>query len=612
MSLLAFVQTIVRVFLVWSAFYFVGFILEKPLKIKKILPLIPREITGILLFMLIAVILSLSGILNRTITPIIVILIGIPGMFVILPFAFRKLTSMPLSFYNILNASIFILILTISLTYASMPNLSFDDPLVTYAVQPDRWLNTGSIYWLEDTAFSGFPLTYEITAIWPASLSTDRIDQLSVLQVFQVTMLLVALYRGAQILVIRKKLRIPLATVVLSCSLIYYWCSLAKTDTEAILFCTLALSSIVREIKDRTIKPLTSWFFMGIALATKQTALLILVPFLIYGIFRMHNSSWRMRFAALCLISLLPLVFAIRTFIKTGSPTYPVYSISSIVKPQWKLLPIPEEIALLQDRSSEMHPESEYSVLKHIGIFLTSMEGILLLFLAGLFFAIFNKNISLFTFVPLLLYFATAILVFWPPWWGAKYAILVYPFTALLGTSVIQTRRTFATIFLPLTCIVSIVVPLFIVSPSASFPGLYRYTVTKSVLQGEWDTSHNYRMYPSSPEGMAHMWLNSYIKEPSVILSLHEEKRYFCDQPVYVGWRHPATQYLYLNNTLEDECQILDNLGVDYVLFYRIDPGLFNMENRLLILDHIGINDILEPIVIVSTNFLICKYNSPL
>jgi hypothetical protein len=36
-----------------------------------------------------------------------------------------------------------------------------------------------------------------------------------------------------------------------------------------------------------------------------------------------------------------------------------------------------------------------------------------------------------------------------------------------------------------------------------------------------------------------------------------------------------------------------------------------DMENRLRILDHIGLNDILEPLVIVSDDFLVCRYNSP-
>ena len=110
---------------------------------------------------------------------------------------------------------------------------------------------------------------------------------------------------------------------------------------------------------------------------------------------------------------------------------------------------------------------------------------------------------------------------------------------------------------------------------------------------------------------MTHMWLNNALPANNIVLSLHEEKRYFYDGEVYVGWRHPATQPLYLENSLEEECAILDNLGIDYVTFYRVDPCIMDMENKLVILNHIGNNDILEPFVSVNGGIIVCKYNSP-
>lgn len=107
------------------------------------------------------------------------------------------------------------------------------------------------------------------------------------------------------------------------------------------------------------------------------------------------------------------------------------------------------------------------------------------------------------------------------------------------------------------------------------------------------------------------MWLNSAILEESRILALHEEKRYFFDHEIYVGWRHPATQALYLKNSLEEECAILDNVGIDYLTFYRSDPIISEMENKLVILNHIGYGKILEPVISVSGGYMICKYNSP-
>ncbi len=107
------------------------------------------------------------------------------------------------------------------------------------------------------------------------------------------------------------------------------------------------------------------------------------------------------------------------------------------------------------------------------------------------------------------------------------------------------------------------------------------------------------------------MWMNSNLTSDVVVLSLHQEKRYFLDHPVYVGWRHPATQELYLENTVEEECSILDGLGVDYVTFYRVRPMEADMENRIAILNHVGRDEILEPIAIISNGYLICRYNSP-
>jgi len=66
---------------------------------------------------------------------------------------------------------------------------------------------------------------------------------------------------------------------------------------------------------------------------------------------------------------------------------------------------------------------------------------------------------------------------------------------------------------------------------------------------------------------------------------------------------------LYLENSLEEELAILDGLGVDYVGFYRSDPAILKQEEKLAILDHIGVGDILEPVIIVDGGYLLCRYN---
>jgi hypothetical protein len=600
-SPLVFFQTIIRVAVVWVAFYGAGHFVEKFFHIRKLFPLLPKEISGALFLILLEIPLSLFGIMNRTVTPILILLFSVPGMLLLV----RKLRTREKAgkapVLQIIGIIALLAVAFLSLTYASMPNLTFDDPLITYAVQPDRWLNSGRVYWLQD----------EMLAVWPASLSSDRLDQLSMLQVFQMTLLFLALFRGMQLMDIKKKFRATLAFIVLICSMMYYWCSLAKTDTAAILFCTLALASVIREMSERTIKPYSSWLFMGLALATKQTSILVFFPFLLYGGFRLWKESWGVKLTALACLALIPGIFGIRTMLKTGSPSYPVYQIPFMVKDDWKLIAEPEEITMINNRDSELYENRNFSLLKHIGIFLTSMEGILLLLLGGLGVSLFQKNRNWMLFLPLFAYFAVAIVVMWPPWWGAKYSILIYPFVALMGVRALQTRELFSSFYLPGVCIVSFIVPGFIAVPTLVFPASYRYTVAKSVIQGDWDMQFGYKVYPSTPEGEMQMWLNSFITEPSIILSIHEEKRYFCDHTIYVGWRHPATQGLYLDNTLEEECAILDELGIDYVTFYRSDPCIMEMENRLAILNHIGYDDILEPLITGSNGFLVCRYNSP-
>lgn len=611
MSPLAFLQTIVRVSIVWVSFYGAGYFIDKYFNTKKLFPLLPREISGALFFILLDIPLSLLGILNRTVAPFILLLFSVPGLLLLVRKLRNRENSEKVTVMRIIGTAALLAVVILNLTYASMPNLQFDDPLITYAVQPDTWLNSGRIYWIEENEFSGFPLIYEMLAVWPASLSSDRMDQLSVLQVFQMSLLFLALFRGMQLMEIKKKFKTPLAFIVLICSMLYYWCSLAKTDTAAILFCTLALASLIREISDRSIRPYSSWFFMGLALATKQTASLVLIPFLMYGVFRLWKESWRVMVTAFLFIAFAPGLFGIRTMLKTGSLTYPAYYVPSMVKKEWILIPEPDEIAMLNNRDSELYDNRNTSLLKLIAIFPTSMEGILLLILGGFVVSLFQMNKSWVLFLPLVAYFIVAIVVLWPPGWGAKYSILIYPFVALLGVKMIQYKDRFGSFYIPIVCIISFIVPGFIIAPTIVFPAAYRYSVTNSIIRGDWDAEFGYKVIPSSGEGMTHMWLNSFLTEPSTILSLHEEKRYFCDHAIYVGWRHPVTQYLYLDNTLEEECAILDELGIDYVTFYRKDPMFLDMENRLRLLDHIGVDDILKPMVIVSDDFLVCRYNSP-
>lgn len=608
LSPFSFLQTILRVGLVWLSFYGAGKLLRHNLRIDKLFPLIPSEIVGMLIFVLLTVLLSVFGLLTRTVCPVLLVIAAVPGgMFAYGAMRDRTPPSKPG-----VTGFVFGLLLTgvllLNLTYASIPNFVFDDPLITYAVQPDRWLNSGRVYWLEETYFSAFPLLYEMTAVWPASLSADRIDQLSVLQVFQMTMLIVAVFRGMQILSIRKALRLPVAFIVLLITQLYYWCSLAKTDAMAILFCTFALAAAVKQSeKSFTGAPFSSWLFMGLALAAKQTAFIVLLPFLIYSAkpFLSYSSKWKV-FALVSLIA-VPGAYAVRTMLKTGSPFYPVYPVEFLLKDEWRVDRQPIEISMLNDRSSELHADKRFGLAKHIGVFFANMEGAALLLICGLFVALLSRRLdaALVT-VPILLYSALSIWILWPPWWGAKYTILIYPFVALIGARLLQENRR-ALLIVCLVLIPSFVIPGFLIAAVNPHPTAYRVSMAKSVLTGQWDFDGGYAKHLSTPEGMTHIWANAALPDTSVIFSLHEEKRYFFDGTVIVGWRHPLGQQLYLENTLEDEIRILDSLSVDFVGFYRADPVPGGLEDQLAILDHVGFDEILEPVIVIN-GYMLCRY----
>lgn len=604
-----FLQTMARIIVVWLAFYGTGKMLRKPMRIDTILPLLPSEIVGLLAFVLFTIPLSVLGIMNRMVCPVLMVILAVPGALFSYGRARDCAHIMKPKVSNTILGVFLLFLLVLNFTHASMPNLAFDDPLITYAVQPDRWLNTGRVFWLEETTFSGFPLFYEMTAVWPASLSADRMDQISLLQVFQMSLLVVSIVRGLSIIRVKKSLWLPVCIIVLLTTSLYYWCSFAKTDTLAILFCTLALSSAVRQSEEKyTGSQLSSWFLMGCALATKQTSLLILVPFLLYSTKRFLRQSFKSKVLSLSLLALLPCVFAVRTMLKTGSPSYPVYPISSMVREGWELEE-PHDNTMVNTRSSYLYEQKNFPLAKHIGIFFAYMEGNILLLLAGLVAAIVQKRsrdaaITL----PVFVYSIAAIAAFWPPWWGAKYSILIYPFVALIGASLLSSAKAGKCVSVAMI-IPAFVIPGFIAVAGDPRPFDYRFQVTESVLSGQWRSGTNYRMLMSTPEGMTQMWANEALPRGSVLFSIHEEKRYFFDGTVIVGWRHPLGQLVYRDNSLEDELAVLDSLHVDYIGFYRENPAVLEQERLLAILDHIGVGEILEPVIIVDGGYMLCRYN---
>lgn len=610
-SLSSLLQTSVRVLAVWLAFYGIGKLLRNPLRVDLVFPLLASEMVGMLVFVFFTVPLSILGVLSRTVLPVFLLIMAIPGALFAYGEIRDRLLGLKPGILQILAGVFLLFVLFLNFSHASMPNLAFDDPLVTYAVQPDRWLSAGRIFWLEESIFSGFPLLYEMTAVWPASLSSDLLNQLSVLQVFQMSLLVVAVFRGLSILGVAKKLWLPVATTVLLTTNLYLWSAIAKTDTLCILLCTLAMVSAVRQKeKGFTGSPLSSWLYMGLALAVKQTSIVVLLPFLLYsaGAFRKYARKWKV--LALVSLLLVPTAYGVRTMLKTGSPTYPIYTVPFMLRSGWELSATDERTEV-QYRASAYYDEMSFPLAKHIGIFFAYMEGCILLLLAGTAFSTATRNWRRAALtLPILVYFIIVIKLFWPPWWGAKYTILLYPFTALLGAYLLQSFRGARAVTFAVMVIVFVVPGFFAVAGDA-MPFTYRMAVARSVLLGVWDTSSGYtRMINTpTPEATANIWATAALPPESVIFSINEEKRYFFNGTVISGERHPVGHMLYHDNSLDEELAILDGLGVDYVGFYRNDPAILEQEARLAILDHIGLGEILEPVIVVDGGYLLCRYN---
>lgn len=605
-----FLQTTIRVLIVWLAFFGTGRLLRKPLRMDKAFPLLTSELLGMLVFVILAIPLSLLGIMDRAVCPILVLVMAVPGAF----FTFDAIRAFPLkrflSPFNSISLVIFIFVFLLNLSYASMPNMAFDDPLITYVVQPDRWLNRGSIYWLSETIFSGFPLFYEMSSVWPAALSSDRLNQLSVLQVFQLSMLVLAVFRGLQMLQVRRRLWLPVGVVVLSVTNIYYWCALAKPDTMALMFCTFALAAALRQKKTAFShrSPLSAWLFMGLAMATKQTALLVFIPFILFNFREYLRYPLKFKLLSLIVLAVVPGAYGVRTLLATGSPFYPEMPVQTMLREEWRFR-IPEEQGMLAQRTSEYYAHRHFSTAKHVGVFFAYMEGCVLLLFTGAVASAFlgQWRETLLMLLPIIVFFILAIMVFWPPWWGNKYALIIYPFAAMLGAKMAENLKHDRAV-LSLVAVCSFVVPGFFAVAGNPYPVAYRITVLRSILQSHWDIDSGYGRWISTPEGIAHMWANQALPDDAVIFSLHEEKRYLFDGTVIVGWRHPLGIRMYLDNSLEDELMILDSLRVDYLSFYRYDPTVGEQENRLAILDHIGAGDILEPVIILEDGFALFRY----
>ncbi len=610
-----FVYTVLRVAIVWLAFYGAGIPFAKLNFFRRYFRLMPSVVHGMLFYSLIALLLSLFGIMTRTV----VSLLLVPGVvygLLSLVHSVRKKSSLlrKLQPVQIFLGSVLFLVVLSSLMFASIPNVQFDDPQVIYAVRPDLWLSSGSIHWLHETNFSGFPFMAELISIFPAALSSDRLDQLSILQVFQFSMLFASIIAGLKLIGVKKKMFFVTSILIIHVSLLTISASYAKTDITCMFFVTIAFASIVRGILLRQKSfDYTPFLALGLAFSSKLTSALFFIPFIMYAVPYFKNKfSLKTVSVSVFVLAVVPVLFGIRTMVVTGSPTYPIFPVKQLLSDEYNSPPEPEEIHRGNDRAGNSSLFTILPVTQNVGIFFAIMEGVFLLFFAGSLIAVFRKSPLAWLSLPILVYSIIAMFVYWPPWWGAKYTIQLYPFIGILGAYYAGTFLKRPMLLASPILVASILVPGFIIAPStnANFPASLRYVIAKSFVTGNWNPGrYNFAgLYFQSPEVITHLWMNEVVPENSTILSLHQEKRYFSDNKVIVAWRHPQALSLFLDNSIDEEIAILENLDVNYVTFYRNDPLPFELENNVVLLDHIGTGMVLEPIHIIQ-EFVICRFN---
>jgi len=603
--------SILRIIAVWLAFYAAGSLMMRFRQIKKHFMLMPVVIPGMLVYMCIAVLLSLFQLLTRQILSLFVIAGAIIGL-VAFCFRLRKLITgfsprlkRPLMILPLLLAGY---IMLTNVMIAGRPNMFQDDAHVTYMVQPDRWLNDGQIYFLEETGFSGFPMTAELLFLMPSSMSADRIDQLILSQLFIMSMLFASIFLGWKLLNLERKWFPAIFIGIAGCYQLVLWGHMAKPDIAALFFVTLALLILLRQTERTEEHPdLSAFAIMGLALSTKQTAYLTLFPFIILAVLAARKNRWsKIHLACGALLTAaLPLIFAFRTMLHTGSPFYPRGIFKFMLKPEWVKPELDLTFFRKVDRSSEMYEQIGF--IRNIWHYFREWGSGILLLTIGYLFNLKTKQAGKWTMIltGIAVYSILSLVLFYPAWWGAKYGILLIPFAVFIGIYLLRNVKHSLVL---VTCIVSLIFflaesPL---SPADNFGIIYRTRLMQSYFTGDWNCE-KYSIIDQDQYTPALQWMNAHLPDGSRILSTFARKRYLSDHEFYVLERHPVSSRLLCENTLEREIEILKTLEIDYILVSRDNPLPFDAENTLEILTRIGPGDVLEPVAGIH-NYIICKF----
>jgi hypothetical protein len=599
-----FMWAILRVAIVWLAFLGAGTLVLGAGRIGRLFGRLPRVAAGMTVYMALAVLLSLWGLLTRTAVSVAVAAGAVPGAITAARSLRRRGARGEGSRVHplvLLPAVLALYLVVTGLMLAARPELNFNDSQVTYMVQPDRWLNSGRMEFLDETTFSAFPMTAEILLVFPSSLSSDRLDQLILGQVFSHSLLIWTVFLSMIVLSFSREWFPAGIIAVTGCPILLLWTHFAKPDAFALFFLTVSLSILLRQIQEDAGPPdLSPYPLLGLALTSKLTAYPALVLFVPMYLYLLHSRKPGTGFlaASLTVAALLPLAFAVRTVLHTGSPFFPFAPLPSLLRPEWRMPGIELTYAVLSDRSSHFYPSVGF--LQNIGQYFAAWNSSVFL-LAGGYILTLKRELPAGRTLVLsgtAAYAVLSLLLYYPAWWGAKYGILLIPFAALAGLwmlrkvkrgLVIGTAAAMALYFLYES-------PL---SPAEHWGIPFRNGLISSYVCGEW-TIGDFDVLDAQPELAATLWMNGHLPPNSTVLSFNVKKRYFSDHRWIVAWRHPAAARLYLENSLEDEVGILEELGVDYVFLETGNPAPFDDENRVELFSRMGPGDLLDPVAAID------------
>ena len=610
LSINSFAWSLLRIAMIWLAFYGTGSLFMRIGVIKKHFILMPSVIPGMLLYMGVAVLLSLLHLLTRSIVPIFIILGAAAGLVVL----YARLKTFFADFRFHLKHPIIIIpfllagyILITNLMLAARPEINFNDTQVTYLVQPDRWLNDGKMSFIDETGFSAYPMTSEMLLLLPSSLAEDRLDQMILGQVFELSMIIAMILISMILLKFGWKW-FPAASIsIAGCSTILLWCHFAKPDSTALLFVTVSMVILLKQINDsEKCTDYSAFLVMGLALTSKFTVYITLILFIIlsYLYLRKYTGVKTILFASIILI-LLPLIFAFRTVIHTGTPFYPHAPLRFLINPEWRMPDIHLTYSVFNDRSSDFFPNVGF--FQNIWHYFGTWNSSIFLLLAGFLLTLRSKYMKrrVVIIAGFAIYSVICMYLFYPAWWGAKYGIMLIPFATLFGLYMFRRLKYGLLSATVLTMIIYFIYDTSL-SPTEHYGLEFRNGLIESYVSNDWKLSGT-DILEDQAELRITLWMNSHLPDNSTILSFYLTKRYFSNHRWINAWRYPVAAHIYLENDITDEIEILEELDIDYIILIESNPAPFDDENSVELFSRIGRGEVLEPLANIDGH-IICRF----